>query len=186
MFMQRAREFEAAAWVLSQDVVWEKHNGSSFHADRFRRVHEQAAHFYRGQWSAVYRRPQFTHDATARAVRRKQRPAHMGHIEGSSYVSHDGGPRLMRSVIYARSMHGTAANETQKPESLVLPLIEYGCPAGGLVLAPFLGSGTDVFVARESGRRAIGIDVRESQCEIAAKRLEVEPFPLFPRERQAG
>lgn len=169
MFMDRAGEF--AGWRMSQDIVWEKHNGSSFHNDRFRRVHEQAVHFYRGEWQAVYRNVPVTHDATARAVRRKQRPKHMGHIEGSTYTSIDGGPRLMRSVVYARSMHGQADNETQKPEGIVVPMIEYACPPGGLVLSPFTGSGTDLLCARTMGRRAIGIDAREAQCEVAATRL---------------
>jgi site-specific DNA-methyltransferase (adenine-specific) len=171
MFMQRALEFEAAGWHQSQDVVWEKHNGSSFHADRFRRVHEQAAHFYKGEWGQIHHVTPKTHDATARSVRRKERPRHMGHIEDSTYTSFDGGPRQMRSVIYARSMHGLADNETQKPEGIVAPLIEYGCPVGGLILSPFCGSGTDLEVAALMGRRAIGIDTREQQCEVAAKRL---------------
>lgn len=177
IFMDRGAEFVAAGWLLSQDVIWEKHNGSSFHADRFRRVHEQPSHFYRGGWDDLYHVPPVTHDATARAVRRKGRPAHMGAIEGSAYVSEDGGPRLMRSVIYSRSMHGKAENETQKPEGIVAPLIEYACRPGGLIVSPFMGSGTDLVTARLTGRRAIGIDVRESQCEAAARRL-MNALPL--------
>ncbi|WP_313103404.1 DNA methyltransferase, partial [Brevundimonas sp.] len=34
-------------WRLAQDIVWEKHNGSGFHADRFKRVHEHAVQLYR-------------------------------------------------------------------------------------------------------------------------------------------
>lgn len=177
MFLRRAADFDAAGWQLSQDIVWEKHNGSAFHTDRFRRVHEQVAHFYRGPWSSVYKSVPVTHDATARAVRRKMRPNHMGNIGDHAYESHDGGPRQMRSVIYARSMHGRAENETQKPEGIVAPLVEYACPPGGLLVSPFMGSGTDLGVARLSGRRAIGIDVRESQCEIAANRL-LQCLPL--------
>jgi site-specific DNA-methyltransferase (adenine-specific) len=169
MFLARHSEF--TGWALSQDIVWEKHNGSSFHADRFRRVHEQAVHFYKGPWDSIHHVTPTTNDATARSVRRKGRPAHMGHIDGSTYESHDGGPRLQRSVLYVRSMHGSAENETQKPEGIVSPLIEYACPRGGLVLAPFMGSGTDLVVAKLTGRRAIGIDIRESQCEAAARRL---------------
>ncbi|MCO4245795.1 site-specific DNA-methyltransferase, partial [Acidovorax facilis] len=48
MFMERAADFEG--WHLSQDIVWEKHNGSNAFADRFRRIHELALHFYRGNW----------------------------------------------------------------------------------------------------------------------------------------
>lgn len=169
MFMTHGGEFEA--WKLAQDVIWEKHNGSNGGKARFRRVHELALHFYRGEWSAIYHEQQFTNDATARTVRRKARPAHWGNINESSYASEDGGPRQMTNVIYARSCHGYAINETQKPEELVSPLVQYSVPPGGLLISLFSGSGTDLVVARKLGRRAIGFEMRESQCEKAAKRL---------------
>lgn len=169
MFLDRRDDF--AGWQLSQDIVWEKHNGSGFHADRFKRVHEHALHWYRGPWGEVYKEPQFTADATARAVRRKSRPTHTGNIEGSSYVSHDGGPRLMRSVQQVRSMHGSAIHPTEKPIGILDPLIRYSCPPGGLVLDPFAGSGSTLDAARRSGRRAIGIETREDYCEAVARRL---------------
>jgi site-specific DNA-methyltransferase (adenine-specific) len=176
MFQERRDEFAAAPWRYTQDVVWEKHSGSSFHADRFKRVHELAVQYIpAGQrWDEIYKKPVTTPDATPRQVRRKQRPKHTGSIGESVFVSEDGGPRLMRSVVYARSCHGYAENETQKPESIVRPLAEYSCPPGGLVLSPFAGSGTDLVVAKQLGLRAIGIDVREDQCEIAARRVSQE------------
>ena len=57
-----------------------------------------------------------------------------------SYESHDGGPRLMRSVIYAKSCHGYAVHPTQKPVYVLTPLIEYSVPPYGTVLDPFGGS----------------------------------------------
>ncbi len=161
------------AWRQSQEIVWEKHNGSGFHADRFKRVHELAVQLYRRDtpWDEIYKKPVFTADATARAVRRKARPAHMGHIDASSYLSHDGGPRLMRSVIYARSCHGTAVHPTQKPLAIVEPLVEYSCQPHGIILDPFCGSGTTLIAASNVGCRAIGIEIDEKYCEIAAKRL---------------
>lgn len=171
MFLEHAGEFTGAGWKLSQDIIWEKHNGSGFHADRFKRVHESATHWYRGEWGSIYHEVPTTPDATARAVRRKHRPPHTGHIEASSYVSEDGGPRLMRSVIAMRSMHGRAIHPTEKPVGILTPLIEYACPPGGLVLDPFAGSGSTLEAARMTGRRAIGIEIDERYCELAARRL---------------
>lgn len=156
-------------WQLAQDVVWEKHNGSNSFADRFRRVHEIAAHFYRSdaKWSEVYKMPLFTNDARARVVRRKKRPPQWGELGESSYRSEDGGPRLMRSVMFYRSMHGQADHPTQKPVAVMAPLIEYSCPPGGTVLDPFIGSGTTAQAALQLGMSCIGIEINPTYAEMA-------------------
>lgn len=159
-------------WTYAQDIVWEKHNGSGIHADRFKRVHEHALHFYRGEWGTLYKAPQFTLDATARTVRRKTKPPHWGGIGDSSYASEDGGPRLMRSVIYARSMHGSAVHPTQKPVEILTPLIEYSCPPGGLVLDCFGGSFATGVAALQAGRRFVGIEVDPERFAIGCRNLE--------------
>ena len=169
-FFENAAEFRG--WTFAQDLVWEKHNGSSFHADRFKRVHEVVAQFYRSSWSDVFKSPVTTPDATKRTLRRKKRPAHMGHIEQSAYASEDGGPRLMRSVLFVRSCHGYAVHPTQKPVDLLLPLIQYSCPVNGVVLDPFAGAGSTLVAAKQLGRKAVGIEIEERWCEEAAKRLE--------------
>lgn len=176
MFMEMARVGECSRWTRAQEIVWEKHNGSSFHADRFKRVHELAVQFYRGEWNAIYKSPVTTPDATARTLRRKTRPTHTGHIEASAYVSHDGGPRLMRSVIYARSCHGEAEHPTQKPIAIIDPLLRYSVPSGGIVADLFMGSGSVLVAAKSLGMRGIGIEIEERYCEIAAKRLSQQVF----------
>ena len=170
MFMENATDFDG--WKLAQDVIWKKHNGSNFHADRFRRIHEHALHFYRGKWSDVWKSVQVTMDAIARTVRTKSRPTHTGHIDATPYESKDDGPRMMTSVIEARSCHGYAVHPTQKPVAILGPLIEYSCPIGGIVLDPFMGSGSTLVAARDCGRRSIGVEADEKYCEAAAKRLQ--------------
>lgn len=176
MFMAQASGIDALGWRLAQDLVWEKHNGSGSAADRFKRVHEGVAQFYPADipWDRVYKSPVTTPDAVAKQVRRKQRPPHWGEIGEGNYKSEDGGPRLMRSVIYARSCHGYADHPTQKPVEVLRPLIEYSCPPGGIVLDPTMGAGSTLVAARQLGRRSIGIELDEKHCESAARRLSAE------------
>lgn len=171
MFLDHRDEF-TARWTYSQDFVWEKHNGSNLAADRFTRVHDSALFWYRGRWADRYHVPPTTPDATARTIRKKAKPAQwIGATGATSYTSQDGGPRLMRSVMYARSMHGRAINETEKPAPLLEPLISYGCPPGGTVLDVFAGSCSTGVAARATGRKAVLFEAREQQCEKAALRL---------------
>lgn len=173
-----AAKDDFAGWTLAQDVVWHKHNGSSFHNDRFRRVHEQVAQFYPGRWDAVHKGDRHTRDAQKRQARRKGRPTHLGEIGDGFYVAHDGGPRLKRSVMDERSAHGRAIHPTQKPLGVLIALIEYSCPPGGLVLDPFAGSGSTLLAARLCGRRAIGIDISAYYAARAARWLSQGTLPV--------
>lgn len=159
-------------WRYAQDIVWEKHNGSNFHADRFRRVHELAVMFYRGTWLDLYRKVPVTATATAKTVRRKKRPTHTGHIDAGHYTSEDGGPLLQRSVIYARSCHGYAEHPTQKPVEIVAPLVEYSIPPEGVALDPFMGSGSTGVACVDLGRKFIGIEIERKYFDIACERID--------------
>ena len=49
-----------------------------------------------------------------------------------------------------------------------------GCPKGGIILDPFIGSGTVGFVALMQDRKYIGIELNEKYCKLARKRIETE------------
>lgn len=172
MFLLHGMEFATTGWKLSQDVVWEKHNGSGFAADRFKRVHETATHWYLGDWRDIH------HDVPRVAAVRKRggdvldgvQPPHTGQIDKHAYI--DNGTRLTRSVLQVRSMHHDAIHPTEKPIGILDPLIRYACPPCGLVLDPFAGSGSTLDAARQSGRRAIGIEANEEYAEKAVRRLD--------------
>jgi site-specific DNA-methyltransferase (adenine-specific) len=172
-FMATADLFADAGFRLAQEIVWEKQNGTSFHADRIKRVHELAVQFYPAEsaWREIYNDVQTTPDATARTVRRKQRPPHTGHIGAGHYVSHDGGPRIMRSVIFVRNAHGRAIHPTEKPSALLEILIRTSCPPGGLVGDWFAGSGAAGEACRLAGRRYLGCEIDADMAERANARI---------------
>lgn len=178
MFLQYSAEFTAADWKLSQDVVWQKNAGTGFAADRFKRVHEHALHWYRGPWHGIHHEAIYvprTGPARNGIVRRAAAP-HLGGIGQSAWI--DNGERLATSVLQAKNLHGRALHPTEKPVGGLLdPLIRYACPPGGMVLDLFAGSGSTLDAARLAGRRAVGIEANEVYIERAARRLSQMPFP---------
>ena len=68
------------------------------------------------------------------------------------------------------SVSGTG-HPTSKPIAMIADWIRLFTAPGELVLDPFVGSGTTLRAAKDEGRRAIGYELNERYCELAAKRL---------------
>ncbi len=62
----------------------------------------------------------------------------------------------------------------QKPLTIMADIVDLSSRRGDTVLDPFAGSGTTLRAAKDLGRKAIGIEIDERYCEIAAKRLGQE------------
>lgn len=84
--------------------------------------------------------------------------------------------------VYCRRdlSNNAIANErvhpTQKPVSLMRWCIDF-FPQAQTILDPYMGSGTTLRAAKDLGRKAIGIEIEERYCEVAAKRLAQAVLP---------
>lgn len=87
--------------------------------------------------------------------------------------------RLRRgSVLKVPRVNGNGRDEhpTEKPVLLLRYLIEASSCIGETILDPFCGVGTTLQAAKIEDRSAIGIEIEERYCEIAAKRLSQKVF----------
>lgn len=124
-------------------------------------------------WHKVGGAPQFTGD----------RPAVWGeaivlsHPQGRKHWN-GGGKQGIYSFPTAIDRNRNGRDErlhtTQKPIRLMLELVGDFSEENELILDAFAGSGTTLVAARQLGRRAIGIEMSEVECEKTAKRLEKE------------
>jgi hypothetical protein len=64
----------------------------------------------------------------------------------------------------------TRLHAHQKPVTLISALLSK-CPPAWRVLDPFMGSGSTLVAAKVRGRQAVGIEIEERYCEVAARRL---------------
>jgi len=71
------------------------------------------------------------------------------------------------------SMPENTDHPTQKPEKLLAKIILASSRAGTLVFDPFNGSGTSTVVAKKLGRNYLGVEIDETYCCLAQKRLEL-------------
>ena len=65
------------------------------------------------------------------------------------------------------------------PTDLISPLVKAGCPKGGIVLDPFMGSGTTALVAKKLSRNYIGIELNSDYIKIAEARIKQQSDSLF-------
>jgi site-specific DNA-methyltransferase (adenine-specific) len=85
-------------------------------------------------------------------------------------------PKDVWSVSRLHRQHAERVDHpTQKPLALIERMVLASCPAGGMVLDPFMGSGTTALAAARNGRRFAGFELNESYFAIARGRVEGHP-----------
>lgn len=92
---------------------------------------------------------------------------------GRTIIREDGSKTLVeRWKAEGRNVHPTV-----KPIKLMAYLIELGCPPNGVVLDPYLGSGTTMLACQRLNRSCVGVEVNPEYCEIIKARC-------FPKQKR--
>ena len=116
-------------------------------------------------WDKVDGAPQFTGDRPAAGAEAFV----CAHRKGKKRWNGGGSRNVFRHAVNAD--RGAKPHPSTKPEPLMAEIIYLFTDPGDLILDPFMGSGTTLVAAKRLGRKAIGVELEEKYCEVAAKRL---------------
>lgn len=191
---------QADGFYLRQDIIWHKPNPMPESVtDRCTKSHEyvflmskSAKYYYDGdaikepQADISIRRAFSTNNVDKRKDANNPNYAISGKAQDETYERMrqsiaDGNPQLRNPQLRNRRSVWTVTTKPFKgahfatfPRDLIRPMIQAGCPADGVVLDPFMGSGTTAIEAIYQGKRYIGIDLNSDYCAMAAKRIDAE------------
>lgn len=84
-----------------------------------------------------------------------------------------------RAGVWTAAPAQNMGHPTSKPLSMLRDWVRLFTNPGDTVLDPYAGSGTTLRAAADEGRKAIGYEIDERYCEVAAKRLSQQAFDLF-------
>ncbi|MDQ7832064.1 MAG: site-specific DNA-methyltransferase [Desulfovibrionaceae bacterium] len=103
-----------------------------------------------------------------------------GGNQGAGVITYQANTRSLRSVWTIPTYPYPEAHFATFPPTLARTCILAGCPVGGVVMDPFCGSGTTGLVARQLGRRFVGIELNPKYIRMAVRRIERETGLLGP------
>jgi DNA modification methylase len=148
-----ALECQRDGWYLRNDIIWNKPNCQPESVrDRVTVSHEYLFLFSKSE------RYYFNQDAIKEPV------------------TNGGGRKNRRSVWAINTEPCAEAHFAVFPRSLVRPCVLAGSRANDVVLDPFFGVGTTGMVAKELGRKCVGIEINDRYVQIAKRRIAaVEP-----------
>lgn len=175
-------------WYLRSEIIWHKPNAMPESVkDRPTKAHEMVylltkSPSYWYDWEAIAEPLSREYSGTSKDGGMARRDTWKHNLIGNqaqgknvdlSSVTH----RNKRTVWTVSTKPFSEAHFATFPTDLIEPMIKAGCPFGGIVLDPFMGSGTTALVARELGRHYIGSELNPSYIEIAKKRLS-KPYAV--------
>jgi len=154
---------QADGWYLRSDIIWHKPNPMPESVkDRPTKSHEYIF--------LLSKNRKYYYDGDGI----KERANNINNVD----------TRNKRSVWTVPTKPYKEAHFATFPPNLITPCIIAGCPEGGIVLDPFLGSGTTAAVSKQLSRYYIGIEINPEYIEIAKKRIEEhvdKTLPMFIR-----
>jgi DNA modification methylase len=177
-------------WILRSDCIWHKPNAMpSSTKTRPTTDHEYiffltkaADYFYNAD---AVREPHVTFSENSKMRGGRN---HFGKRGGTPEAGKNGGDTNLHNGRWDQAFHPLGRNKRTVwsiplskfrgahfavfPESLVRTCLQASCPPQGVVLDPFLGSGTTAVVAKQLGHSYLGIDVAEAYCRMAEDRLQ--------------
>lgn len=170
-------------WILRNQIIWHKPNQMPQSVkDRFT-VDFEKVFFFVKQKKYYFEQQLEPHkeislnrwgnggEDTDNTKYSKDKPdTGVGNLRNGSNPLNDEG-RNRRCVWSMNTKPFSDAHFACYPEKLIEIPIKAGCPADGLVLDPFMGSGTTACVARKLGRNYIGYELNADYIEIAEKRI---------------
>lgn len=178
-------------WYLRQDIIWHKPNPMPESVtDRCTKSHEYIFLFSKME-KYYFDSPAIQEEAVTQADPRiGKRVDYDGMRKGQevtgnrAFVSlkttEDGVVvRNKRDVWTVNLKPNKEAHFATYPEELIVPCILAGCPEGGVVLDPFMGSGTTGIVARKLNRNYVGCELNPTYKAMAERRINNEGENLF-------
>lgn len=179
-------------WICRNDIVWSKPNPMPESVtDRRSTKFEYVFHFVKQQdyyYDLDSIREPYSESSIQRVNQNNGNPKFngrrdRGHPEGkdtlnpNQFVREDGkNPGDIQEVTTANH---SEAHFAVFPQDLIEPHIKSSCPEDGVVLDPFIGSGTTAVVAEQLGRDWIGIDLSKDYVEMSYDRIDDETKLIF-------
>lgn len=167
---------QADGWYLRQDIIWHKPNPMPESVtDRCTKAHEYVFLMSKSQQyyydNEAIKERTLTKDNSNRNRDITKLNNTPGRTKMMGLKTNDYDNRNKRSVWTVATKPFKEAHFAVFPPDLIKPMILAGCPTGGVVLDPFVGSGTTAIVARELGRRFIGIELNPEYADMASRRV---------------